>query len=948
MHQNIQSISNKIGPLEALLHSKNIDIACLTEHWIPRSNGSALSVHGYWVAGLFCRSDRLRGGVCVLVNKSFPFTVVEKQSISHLNAELDFESVCIHIKELNITIVTVYRSPQGDFSAFLNSLEELLGILVRPGLKIIVCGDFNIFFDRQWDRQFLMVSDVLSSFSIRALFSSVTRPSVFGGSCIDNILTNIENQNLLAEAVSSCLSDHEAQMVSVVLQQSKSSGKGNLVSFRNFSEKNISFFNDLLLSVNWDDVFTSEDIDKQFSVFLYKLSSSFNVAFPLITKSSSNKHSKPTWLTEEVVWTRERLKDLYIIQRDFPSDHHRSLYKDSKKKYQKLISSLKSSHAADRLKNSKNVSKTVWQIVSDNTGKDHASQKHIQELLDGGVIANDPQQIAGIFNKAFTSPSLNQFNTGIGKHCFSNSSKVTDCPKSFFIAPADSLEMYKTISSLKPSSSSDIFEMSPSVIRQVALPLCVPLTQLFNNSVLQGKVPSDMKLSKVIPIFKKGSRSSPQQYRPISILPTISKVFERLIHVRLTDFLLKNSVLSDTQFGFVPSKCTTDAISQFSKHVFSQLNNHNYVSGIFCDLSRAFDTVNHLTLLNKLEHYGIRGSPLEWFRSYLCSRYQRVQVTNSLGTAHSEFLEVSRGVPQGSILGPLLFVLYMNDLYSCVPEARVIQYADDTSLVVHAKSPISLGIQLNSVFKKINSWFVSNGLYLNVEKTSILHFRTQNGKINFGVSLDEVDIIEANSVCFLGVHMDVRFSWKQHIDNLCSKLNCILFSLRCLKNVLDSDTLKIVYHGYFSSVMSYGVMSWGTASTFHVQRVFKLQKRAIRLMFGLGGRESCREVFLRERILTLPSVFIYSVSIFTFKHIQDFSTPSHLYPTRNKNNLVLPQHQTNMFRKSIDYLGPVIYNRLPDYIKASPSLQSIKNRLKDFLIENTFYSVTEFLNPTQP
>lgn len=881
-----------------------------------------------------------------MINNSFPFTVVEKRVVSHLNSELDFESVVIHIVELNTTIITVYRSPQGDVSVFLKSFEESLRILHKPGLIMFVCGDFNIHFDRRNDREFLQLSDIFNSFSFRALISSVTRPSVTGGSCIDNILTNIEPHLVLAEVVPSCLSDHEAQLVTAVIQRATSTKGCNSPPFRVFSEKNINFFSELLSSIDWDSVFLPHDINDQCALFLSKVSSCFSLAFPLVT-SGRKKHRKPGWLTEEVVMARERLKDLYILQRDFPSELHRLMYKVNKKNYQQLISSLRASHVEGRLNKSKNVAKTVWSIVSENSGKHQAGKKHIHELQHNGVSASDPHENAEIFNSFFTSVPMTNSGRGVN-HCTNSSSKIKSCPASFFTIPASSSEMFKTISSLKPSSSPDVFDMSPSVIRQVALPLSAPLTKLFNNSVLQGEFPSDMKLSKVIPVFKKGSKSSPQHYRPISILPTISKVFERLMQVRLTDFLLRNSIINDTQFGFIPSKSTNDAITQFSKYVFSHLNNQNHVSGVFCDLSRAFDTVNHLKLLQKLELYGIRGCPLQWFRSYLSNRYQSVQVTNSFGTANSDFVEVSMGVPQGSILGPLLFVLYMNDFSTCVPEARVTQYADDTTVIVQADSPLALNLQLNLVINKINSWLISNDLYLNVNKTSILHFRSQSVSVGVGVTLHDDVIDEVDSVCFLGVQLDTRFTWRQHVEALCSKLNSILFSLRCLSDFLNSSALKMVYHGYFASVMSYGILSWGTASASILHRVFKLQKRAIRLVFGLGGLESCREVFLRERILTLPSIFIYSVSVFTFKHIQDFPTHTHMYPTRNKNSLIVPQHSNNMFRKSIEYLGPTIYNRLPDYLKTSLSLAAFKNKLKDFLIKNSFYSLSEFLCPNQP
>lgn len=198
--------------------------------------------------------------------------------------------------------------------------------------------------------------------------------------------------------------------------------------------------------------------------------------------------------------------------------------------------------------------------------------------------------------------------------------------------------------------------------------------------------------------------------------------------------------------------------------------------------------------------------------------------------------------------------------------------------------------------------------------------------------------------CFLGITMDSGLSWSNHIDNLCLKLNKSLFSLRYLSEFLNMNTLKIVYYGYFVSLLNYGIIFWGAASMSSVCRVFKLQKKAIRLIYGVRSRESCREVFLRERLMTLPSLFIYSVSVYTYRNPHLFSTGTHHYTTRNKNNLLIPIHHSNKFRKSIEYLGPTILNNLPNTIKICNSLNIFQKHLKTFLISKVFYSVDEFFS----
>lgn len=307
----------------------------------------------------------------------------------------------------------------------------------------------------------------------------------------------------------------------------------------------------------------------------------------------------------------------------------------------------------------------------------------------------------------------------------------------------------------------------------------------------------------------------------------------------------------------------------------------------------------------------------------------------------SHWQTVRYGVPQGSILGPTLFLIYVNDLHKST-NAEIVQYADDTTIVCKNKESQSLWESVEDVFSSLNNWFTINGLSLNISKTQVIEFTPRHSQTVTEVDFKTFQLKTQHTVSLLGLTIDANLNWKDHIHVLKTRLHSAIFSIRTIRTVTDFKTLLIVYHAYFESLMSYGLIFWGSST--HSNNIFKLQKKVVRLIAKVPNRTSCREYFKSFKILTMTSLFIYQTSIMVKQNWSVFmkSQVIHSYDTRNKNKLKPVLHRLNIFEKSPQYLGPQIFNRLPGQFHQIEDTQTFKNKLKTWLLVRPYYSLNEF------
>lgn len=463
---------------------------------------------------------------------------------------------------------------------------------------------------------------------------------------------------------------------------------------------------------------------------------------------------------------------------------------------------------------------------------------------------------------------------------------------------------------------------------------------------MQGLFPDDLKFAKVIPIHKKDRNDIFTHYRPVSLLSVFSKIYEKCMSTRLLDFLEKQNILYEHQYGFKKDHSTFMAVLKFVESVRLSLEDHKYSIGLMCDLSKAFDSLNHNILMQKLNFYGIRGTASDWFQSYLSNRKQVVQFEGET----SNNAQLSCGVPQGTILGPLLFIIYVNDLYKSSDAAEMFLYADDTNILFSNDNLDDLNTTVNKELSVINEWFKCNKLVLNPSKTNYIIFRSPQKHIDYEkvkIYMNDKLLDRTTVGNFLGVLIDETLSWKPHIKHVETKISKTLGVLHRVKFNLDFKTLKTIYYSLIYSYLNYNCIIWGTVPQTYLTRLHQLQKQFIRIIdTNCQPRDHTLPYFKRAKILNVYQIIHMNIAVYVFKCIKGTNKPYkrqfkyyfipsneiHDHSTRQQYK-PRPIKFTTCFRKfSICKQGPDIWNGLPEELKVINSVSYFKTKLKQYLL----------------
>ena len=409
--------------------------------------------------------------------------------------------------------------------------------------------------------------------------------------------------------------------------------------------------------------------------------------------------------------------------------------------------------------------------------------------------------------------------------------------------------------------------LKPDAIKSVKHLIAYPLVHIFNLSMSTGIFPDQLKLAKVVPVYKSGDSDSCNNYRPISVLPVFSKVFERIIHKRLYNFFTRYGLLHSSQYGFRNKFSSYMAVLEAYNKIVSLLDTGEHTAGIFLDLSKAFDTISHDILLSKLHHYGVRGNALEWFRNCLTNRKQFVTCNN----CKSDVGTTQCGVPQGSVLGPLLFIIFINDIAFSSNSMSFFIYADDTNVIMSHHDLDQLIISIDNELSNLSLWFKANKLSLNVSKSIYMFFKNRHSNRiydNTHIFIDGTELTKVSHTKFLGVLIDESLTWEKHnsyVTNIVSKYSGILF---CLKQLLPRSTLFSLYNTLVLPHLYYCNIIWVDSNNCNLNSILVKQKRIVRLCTNSSWLAHTPPLFSQLNTLTIydiqnliKALFMYNFAI---------------------------------------------------------------------------------------
>jgi len=939
LHSNIRSLNANFENLMQMITelNHNFSIIGLTETKINSSNQNTRihSIPGY---NFFSQpSESNAGGVGFYISNKIPCFI--RNDIS--GSQIEFECLWIEIQcDLNHNIVcgVVYRHPHSNIDQFIEYLNNTIEKLNNENKYCVIMGDFNI---DLLNTSHPATDEFLNTLETRFFNPHILQPTRItdhSSTLIDNIFFNSITHHTISGNIVYDLTDHLPNFL--IINKFTQLPKQFKITKRDYSGFNKEeFLNEIQSMDLTSELNNYSDPSDMFNIFYSKISNIVDKHAPVkqLSRKEIKQLSKP-WITKGIKTSIDIKNKIYKQYIKNKSLYYYDKFKFYRNKLNRLIKVSKKNYYQNYFSTNRSNIKKTWKGIKEIIGfKNGNSSVPPKIVTSENRELTDCQSIANCFNNFFANVGENTANSVPATTSSASDFLPPKIVDTFVLSEITSEEIEKLIEKLNGKKATGPYSIPISLLKIMSGSISQILAKIFNASLTKGTVPECFKLASITPIFKKGSQLDVNNYRPISLLSTFNKILEKLVFTRLIKFINDNNILYEKQFGFRCKHSTTQAILAITDKIQCAIEEGVFSCGIFLDLSKAFDTVNHNILIQKLDHYGIRGNAKIWFQSYLENRCQYV----SLGDVKSDIKQLNHGVPQGSVLGPLLFLLYINDLQNSSSVFEFHLFADDSNLFCKNKKLQELESTINNQLIFVNSWLCANKLSLNVDKSSFVIFHPPQKKMNYNlnININSENLKQETQIKYLGIMLDNNLNWKPHVSFISSKIKRNIGIICKARHYVNLDILRNLYYSLIYPYLTYGILSWGHTFQSTTSPLLILQKKVIRLMTFSAFQAHTQPLFFELQILKFPDLVFLYTALFMYDYHNDNLPISfksyftrvnqiHNYNTRlaSKNSYALPKARTNYGKYNIKFSGVTVWNSINEYTKAL-SNQKFKDQL---------------------
>lgn len=932
--QNIRSLNKNFDSFRILLNRLNLneDLIILTECWLP--NVINLPELEYYQSYRTTKSLNKSDGVVAYVKVGFDVKVFEPPNIE--------EVTCLVVTYKNeFAFVCIYRSPSfHNIDKFINSIDSIINN-IKQFRQIILIGDINI--DIKIDSDDGRTSDYLNLLASHGLFPTHLLPTR-DTKCLDHCFVKLKAPSKTI-VCNSTVTDHSSIILSLSTGPKREKLSPKL-------RKSVSYdaVIEELSKIDWNMLLKDKNSNDSTNIFLEKLITSIKNNTTMIPIPRRKRILKP-WVTCGLL---RCIKNRDRLHKKLKKDPENVILKITYLRYRntcnKTLKNLKNSYFKSQMQKHKQNIKKQWQCIKDLCYMNN-SKPGSNELLK---VKSSPEESITYVNHYFSNIGFHLANTIEKRKNKKSQTEHSDilnneisCLNSFVLLPTDENEIKRIIGSMKNSTSTGWDGIPSSIYKLGGNILSTPITVICNRCFEEGSFPSALKKSVLIPIHKAGDTDNVSNYRPISLLPTLSKILEKLINNRIRQYLTKENIISKKQFGFQNNISTSDAVHNLTSNIVKHLDANKKCLAIFLDLAKAFDTVSVPLLLNKLYRIGVRGVQHKLFTDYLTDRTQSVRIGEHVSS--EEYIKF--GVPQGSILGPTLFLIYINELCNLkLPNACIVTYADDTVILFNGDSWSETILYTNAGFKIVTDWLDWNLLTLNLSKTKYITFSIRSDGQPPPSSIQIIshhcqgfqecsclEILPTTQIKYLGVSLDNHLNWKPHMKSLSGRVRKLIYVFKTLRHVCDTEQIRSVYYALAQSIITYCIGSWGGCPKSTLITLERAQRALLKVMHFKPYRFPTTDLYKEIPILTVRQCYIKAILL------EQHKIPIPCSRNLRRPDLVYakPLCNTTFAQNFAEFLGPFIYNKISKYCNLRLNSAFICNKIITQYLKTLNYDDTE-------